>query len=87
MNLIHKEILTAIDERIKHWISTLQFDRTYYGKVVEIVDNRIARVDINGAIVDCRIKYAISFAVDDVVIIKAPNNNFSYLYIDGKLTK
>lgn len=87
MNFIHKEILNAIDERIKHLISTLQFDRTYYGKVIEKTSNRIAKVEINGAVVECRCKDGITFNVDDVVIIKAPNNNFSYLYIDGKLSK
>lgn len=87
MNFIHKEILTAIDERIKQMVSILQFDRTYYGKVVEIVDTRISKVEINGAVIDCRYKDGVTFNVDDVVIVKAPNNNFSYLYIDGKLSK
>ena len=87
MNQLHKEILTAIDERIKIFFKDLDFDKTYYAKVISITDGYLAILNVNGATVEARIKEGLNIEVGDVVLAKSPNNNFSYLYVDGKLIK
>lgn len=82
MGNIEDTLLKAIDTRIKVLTSHMEFDKTYTGKVVAIRDN-ICIVNINGIDYNAKIKKGFSFKVGDVVVAKAPNNNFSYLFVDG----
>lgn len=84
MSKVDDLIIQAVDSRFKVLANQLKFDRTYYGKVVNI-DGRHAIVNING--IECRaqIKDGMFIVTNDVVVLKAPNGNFSFLYVDGKL--
>lgn len=84
MQNIEDMIIDAVDNRFKVLADRLQFDKTYYGKVVSIA-GRYATVNINGVEYKAQIKDGIFVSVDNVVVLKAPNGNFSFLYIDGKL--
>lgn len=83
MNL-EDTLLKAIDNRIKLKIDELKFDKTYYGRVVNI-DTKTCVVEINQSNYNCRIRDGLTLLAGDVVLVKSPNNNFSFLYVDGKL--
>lgn len=86
VNEIHKSILDAIDKRVKIFIRWAKFDRTLYGKVYSINGGNIG-VLINDEIKDCRVKDGIDVIIDDVVIVKVPNNDENFMYVDGKLKR
>ena len=84
MSKVDDLIIQAVDNRFKVLANQLKFDRTYYGKVVNI-DGRHAIVNINGIEYRAQIKDGMFIVTNDVVVLKAPNGNFSFLYVDGKL--
>lgn len=84
MKSMEEMILNAIDNRFKIWEKKLKYDQTYYGKIRNITDTKCV-VSINGVDYSARIKEGVSIIVNDVVIVKIPNGNFSFMYVDGKL--
>ena len=81
---IKSEIIKAIDERFKVLKDSLKFDKTYYGKILD-VNNEFATVEIYGSVYTAKMISGINIANGDVVVVKSPNDNFSDLYVAGKL--
>lgn len=85
MSKVDDLIIQAVDNRIDVVIKErMKFDKTYYGKVINVNKNRCT-VNINGSEYICKIRSGLELAIGDVVVIKSPNNNFSFLYVDAKL--
>ncbi|HHX67003.1 MAG TPA: hypothetical protein GX708_02975 [Gallicola sp.] len=80
LNSFIDEIKLLIDNKTKK----LDFDKTYRG-IVKNINNEICEVEINGQIFECKIRNDLQINVDDVVLIKIINNNFSDKYVDAKL--
>ena len=86
MGYIQDQIVTFVREYIDAMSVRLKYDRTELGKIISL-DTKEAIVLINEEKCKCRIKDGINVSVDDVVIVKVPNNNTSKKYIDGKFRK
>ena len=86
MGYIQDQIITFVREYVNAMNDKLKYDRTEFGKVVSY-DDKEAIVTINGENSVCKIKDGMNISVEDVVIVKVPNNNVSKKYIDGKFKK
>lgn len=86
MGYIEEQIVLFVEEYFKKNKDLLKYDRTIMGKVTTI-NSSTATIESGGQKFTCRIKHGITIAVGDVVIVKIPNNNKDYKYIDGKLVK
>ena len=86
MGYVEEQIAGFVEEYFKLNADLLKYDKTIMGKVVSI-SSTTAVVESSGENFTCRIKHGISIAVNDIVIVKIPNNNKDYKYIDGKLIK
>lgn len=84
MNEIQRSIIDAIKAQVNEKIKNLQFDKTCYGKVVTIRDN-ICDVEINGEITQCKIRNGLQINVNDIVLVRLINNDFSNKFVDAKL--
>ena len=73
-------IITAINNIVEPKINNSKFDRTFRAKVIKQADDEDYIVEIN------RIQYKLSYAgklePNQVVMVKAPLNNFSDIYIE-----
>jgi hypothetical protein len=88
MGYVQQQIVTFVHEYLDNMKDRLKYDRTEFGKVVSgISDSKEYKVEINDKVVTCRIKNGVTVTSGDVVIVKVPNNNPKYRYIDGKLAK
>lgn len=82
---LENTLLKVIDNRIDVAIKEkIKFDKTYNGKVISI-DGKKCVVNIGGSKYNAKIRSGLDVLVDDVVVLKAPNGNFSFLYVDCKL--
>lgn len=86
LGYIQDQIITFVREYVNAMNDKLKYDRTEFGKVVSY-DDKEAIVTINGENSVCKIKDGMNISVEDVVIVKVPNNNVSKKYIDGKFKK
>lgn len=86
LGYIQDQIVTFVREYVNAMNDKLKYDRTEFGKVVSY-DDKEAIVTINGENSVCKIKDGMNISVEDVVIVKVPNNNVSKKYIDGKFKK
>lgn len=86
MGYVANQIIEFIQEYINANKDLFKYDRTIMGKVISI-NSPTAVVECAGEQLTCRIKDGITIAANDVVIVKIPNNNKDYKYIDGKLVK
>lgn len=84
MDEIQKSIIDAIKIQINEKIKDLQFDKTCYGKVVAIRDDT-CDVEINGEITQCKIRNGLQINVNDIVLVRLINNDFSNKFADAKL--
>ena len=77
MSTWRNDLLQLISKKINDEILKAQFDKTYYA-LVKSVSSTSATITMNENTYTCRIKDGISIAIGDKVLVKAPNNNFSY---------
>ena len=84
MNEIQRSIIDAIKVQVNEKIKDLQFDKTCYGKVVAIRDDT-CDVEINGEITQCKIRNGLQISVNDIVLVRLINNDFSNKFVDAKL--
>lgn len=74
-------ILQAIDNLITPQLVSLKYDKTFRGKVINVIDNGLYEVQVNGR--NYKLPYAGTLQVGDVVRVKSPLNNFSDIYIEA----
>ena len=84
MDEIQKSIVDAIKIQVNEKIKDLQFDKTCYGKVVAIRDD-VCDVEINGEMTQCKIRNGLQISVNDIVLVRLINNDFSNKFVDAKL--
>jgi len=84
MDEIQKSIVDAIKIQVNEKIKNLQFDKTCYGKVVAIRDD-VCDVEINGKMTQCKIRNGLQISVNDIVLVRLINNDFSNKFVDAKL--
>ena len=84
MDEIQKSIVDAIKIQVNEKIKDLQFDKTCYGKVVAIRDD-VCDVEINGEMTQCKIRNGLQISVNDIVLVRLINNDFSNKFADAKL--
>ena len=70
-----KTILLAIDKKI----ATAKFDRTVRGRIIEIINDRKYKVEIDGQ--THNVKGKTGYLVNDVVYITIPQNNVKDMFI------
>jgi translation initiation factor IF-1 len=83
-NELNNNIFRTIDDVIKEYLRKLSYDKTLFGQVTEIIDNKV-NVKFNNEIYKCRIKQGITILVGDVVIVKQIDYPDCKYYVDGKL--
>lgn len=86
MSWVQEQIIGFVRDYVDNISDKFKYDKTIMGKVVS-VGTTTAVCEVSGEEVTCRIKDGITIAVNDIVIIKVPNNNGNKKYIDGKLKK
>lgn len=86
MNEVQRSVIEAIDKRIGLLTRRLRFDYTLYGRV-DSIDGSLINTTVDGVNRALRIKHGVDVEVGDVVIIKVPNSDMSFAYIDGKLKR
>ena len=74
-------ILQAINNLISPQLVNLRYDKTFRGKITNVIDNGLYEVQINGK--TYTLPYAGTLQVNDVVKVKSPLNNFSDIYIEA----
>ena len=84
INEIQESLMEAIDILTKEERKKLKFDYTKRG-IVKSISGTDSVVEIDGEDCKCKIRNGISVAINDLVLVKIPNNNFSEKYIDAKL--
>lgn len=84
LNKLNKNIFRAIDDIIKEYLRKLNYDKTLFGEVTDIIDNKVD-VKFNGEIHSCRIKDGVTVLVGDIVIVKQIDRVNCKYYVDGKL--
>lgn len=84
MGFVQDEIVKYVQAYVDSVMDKLKYDKTIIGKVISIGEKN-AQVETGGNEITCRIKADIAIAVNDVVLVKIPNNNKNLKYIDGKL--
>ena len=84
MDEIQKSIIDAIKIQVNEKIKDLQFDKTCYGKVVAIRDDT-CDVEISGEMTQCKIRNGLQISVNDIVLVRLINNDFSNKFVDAKL--
>ena len=84
MDEIQKSIVDAIKIQVNEKIKDLQFDKTCYGKVVAIRDD-VCDVEINGEMTQYKIRNGLQISVNDIVLVRLINNDFSNKFADAKL--
>lgn len=85
-NKIQESILSTIDYLLSNKLKSVKFDFTERGKVVSISSDKTScDVEINGHVFTCKIRNGISISVNDVVLVKVLNNNYSDKIVDGKI--
>ena len=73
-------IIQAIDNLFDAKSESLKYDKTYRGKVLNIIDENKYEVSVNGALYE--LLYNGTLNIGDIVRIKSPMNNFSEIYIE-----
>ena len=73
-------IIQAISNIVEPKMETLKYDKTYRAKVTKKIDAGIYNVQING--IEYKLSYSGDLNVGDIVMVKAPLNNFSDIYIE-----
>ena len=73
-------IIQAIDNLFDAKSESLKYDKTYRGKVSNIIDENKYEVSVNGALYE--LLYNGTLNIGDIVRIKSPMNNFSEIYIE-----
>lgn len=73
-------IIQAIDNLFDAKSEGLKYDKTYRGKISNIIDENKYEVSVNGAFYE--LSYNGTLNVGDIVRIKSPMNNFSEIYIE-----
>lgn len=73
-------IVQAINNIVEPKVKTLKYDKTYRAKVTTIVDDTTYKVEISGD--EYQLNYKGILDVGDIVMVKAPLNNFSDIYIE-----
>lgn len=73
-------IIQAIDNLFDAKSEGLKYDKTYRGKISNIIDENKYEVSVNGALYE--LSYNGTLNVGDIVRIKSPMNNFSEIYIE-----
>lgn len=74
-------ILQAINNLISPQLVNLRYDKTFRGKITNVIDNGLYEVQINGK--TYTLPYAGTLQVNDIVKVKSPLNNFSDIYIEA----
>lgn len=74
-------IIQAISNIVEPKMETLKYDKTYRAKVTKKIDTGIYNVQING--IEYKLSYVGNLNVGDIVMVKAPLNNFSDIYVEA----
>lgn len=74
-------IIQAISNIVEPKMETLKYDKTYRAKVTKKIDAGIYNVQING--IEYKLSYVGNLNVGEIVMVKAPLNNFSDIYIEA----
>lgn len=82
LNNFQQEIYKTIDIIVDKKLKQLEFDKSKRGRVVSI-SGPSCQVNINGENYTCKIREGTKIAVDDVVIVKFPQNSSADKYIEG----
>lgn len=73
-------IVEAINNIVEPKVVSLKYDKTYRGKITQVVSDNLYKVQINGA--EYELPYNENLSVGQIVRVKAPLNNFSDIYIE-----
>lgn len=76
-----QNIIQAINNIVEPKVESLKYDKTFRGKIIEVIDVGKYKVQINGK--DYTMTHNEKLAVGDIVKVKAPLNNFSDIYIES----
>ncbi len=76
-------IITAINNIVDPKISNSKFDRTFRAKVIEQTEDEDYIIQVNN--INYTLKYAGKLEPNQIVMVKAPLNNFSDIYIESVL--
>lgn len=74
-------ILQAINNLITPQLVSLKYDKTFRGKITNVIDNGLYEVQVSGR--SYTLPYAGTLQVGDIVKVKSPLNNFSDIYIEA----
>lgn len=74
-------ILQAINNLITPQLVSLKYDKTFRGKITNVIDNGLYEVQVSGR--SYILPYAGTLQVGDIVKVKSPLNNFSDIYIEA----
>lgn len=74
-------ILQAINNLITPQLISLKYDKTFRGKITNVIDNGLYEVQVSGR--SYTLPYAGTLQVGDIVKVKSPLNNFSDIYIEA----
>ena len=85
MGKLSDDILNAIKILLQASIKNLEFDKTIVGSISVVGTNNQYTVKISGK--EYTVKDTATYAVNDLVWIRIPCNNYSSMFIDRKVVK
>lgn len=80
INTISRSIIQAA----KQLISDATFDKTYQGRITEVLANNQYKVAIYGNEYTAYSSCGLTFKMNDSVWLTAPQNDFDSIYISGR---
>lgn len=78
-------IVEAINNIVEPKVNSLKYDKTYRGKITQVISDNLYKVQING--VEYELPYSENLSVGQIVRVKAPLNNFSDIYIETLISQ